>query len=104
MPPKEYGVQALGVSRLSTSKLRANPHNPRMLFDLEDLTVLENGLIVGILVPLTVYKDSKTDDYVDSRWSAAMDVRQRARTSAHSGERSARADAGTKYRNHVSNP
>jgi ParB/RepB/Spo0J family partition protein len=76
MPSKEYGVKALGVSRLPTSKLRPNPHNPRMLFDLEDLTVLQESIErVGILVPLTVYKDSKAGDYVildgQRRWMCA---------------------------------
>ena len=36
-----FGVRAIGVKTLAPSELRANPHNPRKLFDREDLHVLE---------------------------------------------------------------
>lgn len=79
MATNEYGVRALGVSRLPIAQLRPNPHNPRMLFDLEDLTVLKESIKrVGILVPLTVYKDSRTHDYVildgQRRWMCAKEL------------------------------
>ena len=49
LPPKPQTVQ--------TDSLRANPHNPRVLFDEEPLQTLEASIKkVGILVPLTVYK------------------------------------------------
>ena len=47
----------IGVKSVATSDLRANPHNPRMLFDREPMRVLRESIEkVGILVPLTVYQ------------------------------------------------
>ena len=79
MTTKEYGVKAIGVKSLPTGKLKANPHNPRMLFDREDMKVLRESIKrVGILVPLTVYKEKNTGDYVildgQRRWMCAQDV------------------------------
>ena len=49
LPPKPQTVR--------TDSLRANPHNPRLLFDEEPLQTLEGSIRkVGILVPLTVYQ------------------------------------------------
>jgi ParB/RepB/Spo0J family partition protein len=50
-----------------------------MLFDREDMTVLRESIRrVKILVPLVVYQDSKTKDYVildgQRRWMCAKDV------------------------------
>jgi ParB family chromosome partitioning protein len=75
----EYGVKAIGVRSLSTDKLRANPHNPRKLFDREDLHILRESIRrVGILVPLTVYKEKSTGNYVildgQRRWMCAQEV------------------------------
>ncbi len=77
MKANEYGVKAIGVKSLPTDKLRANPHNPRMLFDREDLHVLlESIRRVGILVPLTVYREKSTGNYVildgQRRWMCAQ--------------------------------
>jgi len=48
-------VRAIGIKTLAPNELRANPHNPRKLFDREDLHVLRQSIArVGILVPLTV--------------------------------------------------
>jgi ParB family chromosome partitioning protein len=74
-----YGVRAIGVNSLPTGKLKANPHNPRMLFDRADLHVLRESIErVGILVPLTVYRQKSTGDYVildgQRRWMCAQDV------------------------------
>jgi ParB family chromosome partitioning protein len=79
MKADKYGVRAIGVNSLPTEKLKANPHNPRMLFDREDLHVLRESINrVGILVPLTVYKEKSTGDYVildgQRRWMCAQDV------------------------------
>jgi len=79
MKPNEYGVKAIGVKSLSTDKLRANPHNPRMLFDREDLRVLRESIRrVGILVPLTVYQEKRTGHYIildgQRRWMCANEV------------------------------
>jgi ParB/RepB/Spo0J family partition protein len=79
MKANEYSVQAIGVKSLPTEKLKANPHNPRMLFDRADLHVLRESIRrVGILVPLTVYREKSTGDYVildgQRRWMCAQDV------------------------------
>jgi ParB/RepB/Spo0J family partition protein len=77
--PDNYGVKAIGVKNLPTGKLRANPHNPRMLFDREDLRILRESIgRVGILVPLTVYQEKSSDNYVildgQRRWICAQEV------------------------------
>jgi ParB/RepB/Spo0J family partition protein len=77
--PDDYGVRAIGVLSLPTGKLRANPHNPRMLFDREDLQVLRESIErVGILVPLTVYQEKSSGNYVildgQRRWICAQQV------------------------------
>jgi ParB family transcriptional regulator, chromosome partitioning protein len=79
MKANDYGVKAIGVKSLHTEKLKANPHNPRMLFDRADLHVLRESIErVGILVPLTVYQEKSTDDYVildgQRRWICAQKV------------------------------
>jgi|ERR1035437_2812564 ParB/RepB/Spo0J family partition protein len=79
MKADDYGVSAIGVKSLPTEKLKANPHNPRMLFDREDLHVLRESIRrVGILVPLTVYKESNSGQYVildgQRRWMCAQHV------------------------------
>ncbi len=79
MKANDYGVSAIGVKSIPTEKLRANPHNPRMLFDREDLNILRESIKrVGILVPLTVYRETSTGHYVildgQRRWICAQDV------------------------------
>jgi ParB family transcriptional regulator, chromosome partitioning protein len=79
MKASDYGVKAIGVTSLPTDRLKANPHNPRMLFDREDLHVLRESINrVGILVPLTVYREKATGNYVildgQRRWMCAQDV------------------------------
>src|ERR1017187_4140015 len=79
MKANDYGVRAIGVTTLPTEKLKPNPHNPRMLFDRADLDVLRESIRrVGILVPLTVYREKSTGDYVildgQRRWMCAQDV------------------------------
>ena len=79
MKHDQFGVKAIGVRSLPVDKLKANPHNPRKLFDVEDLTVLRESIKrVGILVPLTVYKESRTGAYVildgQRRWMCAQKV------------------------------
>ena len=79
MKANEYGVKAIGVKSLHTNKLKANPHNPRKLFDREDMKVLRDSIErVGILVPLTVYQEKSTGDYVildgQRRWMCAQEV------------------------------
>jgi ParB family transcriptional regulator, chromosome partitioning protein len=79
MKQDQFGVKAIGVRSLQVGKVKPNPHNPRKLFDVEDLTVLRESIKrVGILVPLTVYKESRTGDYVildgQRRWMCAQTV------------------------------
>ncbi|MGC1229196.1 MAG: ParB/RepB/Spo0J family partition protein [Candidatus Sulfotelmatobacter sp.] len=79
MKADDYGVRAIRVTTLRTDKLKANPHNPRMLFDRADLHVLRESIRrVGILVPLTVYQEKSTGDYVildgQRRWMCAQEV------------------------------
>lgn len=79
MKANQYGVKAIGVASLPTDKLKPNPHNPRMLFDREDMHVLRDSIAhVGILVPLTVYQEKSTGDYVildgQRRWICAQEV------------------------------
>ena len=79
MTTDKYGVKAIGVRSLPTGKLRANPHNPRMLFDRDDLKILRESIErVGILVPLTVYREKSSGHYVildgQRRWICAQEV------------------------------
>src|SRR5580658_4553534 len=79
MKTNEFGVSAIGVRRLSADQLKANPHNPRKLVDGEDIHVLRESINrVGILVPLTVYQEKSTGNYVildgQRRWMCAQDV------------------------------
>lgn len=69
----------IGVKRVRTSDLQPNPHNPRVLFDREPLTILRDSIAkVGILVPLTVYFGSKERKYIildgQRRWLAANEL------------------------------
>lgn len=79
MQTNDYGVRAIGVKSLPADKLKANPHNPRMLFDRADLHILRESIDrVGILVPLTVYREKSTGHYVildgQRRWMCAQDI------------------------------
>ncbi len=59
------GTQAIGVKKLRTDELSPNPHNPRYLFDKKPMDVLRDSIRrVGILVPLTVYFDSRRKRHV----------------------------------------
>ncbi|MBI2898591.1 MAG: ParB/RepB/Spo0J family partition protein [Planctomycetes bacterium] len=79
MKPSEHGVRAIGVLKLPTDSLKPNPHNPRLLFDREDMSVLRESIRrVNILVPLVVYKESSSGSYVildgQRRWMCAKEV------------------------------
>src|SRR5262245_34448179 len=72
-------VRAIRVRTLNTADLNPNPHNPRMLFDRVDMTPLRDSIErVGILVPLTVYREKRTEKFVildgQRRWMCAQDV------------------------------
>jgi ParB/RepB/Spo0J family partition protein len=69
-------ARAIGVKKIKTNALEPNPHNPRMLFDKLPLDALKDSISrVGILVPLTVYRESKSDRYIildgQRRWICA---------------------------------
>jgi ParB family chromosome partitioning protein len=75
----EEAVHAIGVKQLPIDSLKPNPHNPRMLFDRADMDILKSSIErVGILVPLTVYKESKSGVYriLDGqrRWMCAQEA------------------------------
>jgi ParB family transcriptional regulator, chromosome partitioning protein len=75
-----FGTQGVGVKKLRTEDLSPNPHNPRMLFDKAPMDVLRASIKrVGILVPLTVYFDSKKKRHVildgQRRWMCAKDIK-----------------------------
>lgn len=69
-------AKVIGVKQIRIDDLQPNPHNPRRLFDKLPLETLQASIErVGILVPLTVYRDSKTECYVildgQRRWMCA---------------------------------
>jgi ParB family transcriptional regulator, chromosome partitioning protein len=72
-------VRGIGVKNLKTEQLHANPHNPRMLFDRLDMAPLRDSIKrVGILVPLTVYRERKSGKHFildgQRRWMCAQEV------------------------------
>lgn len=77
--PKSLVTHPEGVKEIPTAHLFPNPHNPRMLFDKMPMDILRESIKrVGILVPLTVYRDSSKDRFVildgQRRWMCAKDV------------------------------
>lgn len=78
-PASEFSPEPIGVKLLSPSELKPNPHNPRMLFDKAPLEVLQESIDkVGILVPLTVYFDSRRKHHIildgQRRWICAIKI------------------------------
>jgi len=70
---------AIGVQIVATDELFPNPHNPRLLFDKEPLRVLKESIEkVGILVPLTVYREHHSGRFVildgQRRWMVAQEL------------------------------
>lgn len=62
-----------------TNSLKANPHNPRVLFDEAPLQTLEASIRkVGVLVPLTVYQAAGSKNYTildgQRRWICAQRI------------------------------
>lgn len=69
----------LGPKSVPTDSLRANPHNPRRLFDKVPLQTLEDSIRrVGVLVPLTVFKAKGSDKFTildgQRRWICASNI------------------------------
>jgi len=77
--PKDFTPRQIGVKTLATKDLHSNPHNPRVLFDREPLDILRASIAkVGILVPLTVYFESRRKRHIildgQRRWMCAKDL------------------------------
>lgn len=69
--------EQVGVKSLPPGSLTPNPHNPRVLFDAAPLETLKESIAkVGVLVPLTIYFDSKRKKYIildgQRRWICAQ--------------------------------
>jgi len=48
------------LQNIEVKEINANPHNPRLIFDQDELDSLKGSISkVGVLVPLTVYKNTK---------------------------------------------
>jgi ParB/RepB/Spo0J family partition protein len=76
----KLGTEGIGVKNVPTLELKPNPHNPRMLFDRKPLEILRDSIKrVGILVPLTVYRERRTGHLVildgQRRWICAQDLK-----------------------------
>jgi ParB family chromosome partitioning protein len=64
-----------GISLIAPQNLRPNPENPRLIFHLEELRVLQDSIKnQGILVPLTVYRERPGYVILDGerRWRCAI--------------------------------
>ena len=71
--------EQVGVKTLPTDELAPNPHNPRVLFDDAPLETLKESIgKVGVLVPLTIYFDSKRKKHIildgQRRWICAQQL------------------------------
>jgi ParB family transcriptional regulator, chromosome partitioning protein len=66
---------AATVDLIDPRKVEKNPDNPRLIFQAEELSSLEESIREqGILVPLTVYRDGKSFVILDGerRWRCAI--------------------------------
>lgn len=68
-----------GVKEVRTDELFPNPHNPRVLFDKLPMgDLLDSIRRMGILVPLTIYRDNIRKRYIildgQRRWMCAKDA------------------------------
>jgi ParB family transcriptional regulator, chromosome partitioning protein len=60
MEQKNNNQELKTLFNVKVEDISANPHNPRLVFDPEDLNELKKSISkVGILVPLTVYRNTK---------------------------------------------
>ena len=70
------------LQQIKVSNISANPHNPRLIFDQDEMDSLKGSIEkVGILVPLTVYRNSKSfpkEEYIildgERRWRSATQL------------------------------
>ncbi|HMI81680.1 MAG TPA: ParB/RepB/Spo0J family partition protein [Solirubrobacterales bacterium] len=64
-----------GISLIAPQRLRPNPENPRLIFRVDELRVLQDSIKnQGILVPLTVYRERHGYVILDGerRWRCAV--------------------------------
>ena len=55
-PPEKQDVSPAGVTKISISKVKMNPHQPRKLFDEKTLRELEASIREkGIITPIFIY-------------------------------------------------
>jgi ParB family chromosome partitioning protein len=76
---EDLSPRSIGVKEVATDELFANPHNPRVLFDKEPLRILRDSIDkVGILVPLTVYRETRSGRFIildgQRRWIIAQEL------------------------------
>jgi ParB family chromosome partitioning protein len=68
-------VTTASVELIDPRKLQKNPDNPRLIFQAEELSALEDSIREqGILVPLTVYRDGRMYTLLDGerRWRCSI--------------------------------
>ncbi|MCS5625374.1 MAG: ParB/RepB/Spo0J family partition protein [Candidatus Marinimicrobia bacterium] len=59
-PPEKQDVSPAGVTKISISKVKMNPHQPRKLFDEKTLAELEASIREkGVITPITVRTDGE---------------------------------------------
>lgn len=64
-----------GIQLIDPEKLVKNPENPRLIFHLDELALLQDSIRnQGVLVPLTVYRDGKRFVILDGerRWRCSL--------------------------------
>lgn len=66
------------LREIEISKIKPNPHNPRLIFHEKELEDLKNSIeIAGVLVPITVYQESE-NEYIlldgERRWRASTSL------------------------------
>lgn len=71
--------ESIGVKKVRTDELHPNPHNPRVLFDKAPMATLRGSIEkLGILVPLTVYREGASGKYFildgQRRWTCARQL------------------------------
>jgi hypothetical protein len=74
---RKYGESVPETTQISPENIEASPHNPRLVFDAEDLRRLRESIDeVGILVPLTVYQTDGRYRLIDGerRWRCALEL------------------------------
>jgi ParB family chromosome partitioning protein len=77
-----FSLETRTLFNIRVSDISANPFNPRLVFDPQDLEELKKSISkVGILVPLTVYRNTKKfpkSPYIlldgERRWRCAQEL------------------------------